>query len=110
MFSSSIGYGLSAAAEVQAILKACQLCVSDNCPSDVNITIKSDSMAVVAWVNVVGGVGNVRLLDYILDIKEILYRCKLRLSVKFVPRCSNVAVDFLVKQCATSGLVQEAWA
>ena len=97
-------------AEVKAILKACQLCVNDKCPADVNIIMESDSMEAVAWVTGVGGVGNVRILDYILDIKEILFKCRPRLSVKSISRGVNVAADFLAKQGAMNGLVQEAWA
>ncbi|KAK4849185.1 hypothetical protein QYF36_021910 [Acer negundo] len=63
-------------------------------------------MLSVAWVNGAGGVGNVSFMYYILDIKEILFKCKPRLSVKFVSRCSNAAADFLAKQGAASGLVQ----
>ncbi|TXG60968.1 hypothetical protein EZV62_012331 [Acer yangbiense] len=98
MFSSYIGFGSSALAEVQAILKACQLCVSDCCPSDIRIIIESDSMATVAWVNGNSGVGNVSLMDYILDIKEIVAKCKPRLSVTHVSRTTNVVADFLAKQ------------
>ncbi|KAK1550396.1 hypothetical protein Q3G72_018349 [Acer saccharum] len=84
MFSSFIGVGLSAVAEVHAILKACQMCECDSCPSGVKIIIESDSIAAVAWVNGVSSVGNVR--------------------------CVNAAADFLTKQGAASGLVMEAWA
>ncbi|KAK1556252.1 hypothetical protein Q3G72_001492 [Acer saccharum] len=110
LFSLYIGNSSSVATEIQAILKACQLCVSDMCPTDVNITIESDSMVAVAWVNGVDGVGNVKFLDCILDIKEILLKCKPRLSVKCVSRSVNAAADFLAKQGAVSSLVQEVWA
>ncbi|KAK0601291.1 hypothetical protein LWI29_022842 [Acer saccharum] len=48
LFSSFIGYGSSVEAELQAILKACQLCVSDRCPTDVSIIIESDSAVAVS--------------------------------------------------------------
>ncbi|KAK4837711.1 hypothetical protein QYF36_007848 [Acer negundo] len=44
------------------------------------------------------GVGNISLMEYILDIKEILLKCKPRLSVNFISRSSNAAADFLAKQ------------
>ncbi|KAK3193398.1 hypothetical protein Dsin_024708 [Dipteronia sinensis] len=52
-----------------AILKACQLVDSTNCPTNLSIIIESDSKSVVAWAN---GVGNVKYLDAILDIREIM--------------------------------------
>ncbi|KAK1562591.1 hypothetical protein Q3G72_014539 [Acer saccharum] len=110
IFSSYIGFGLSTLAEIQAILKACQLCVSDCCPFDVRIIIESDSMVAVSWVNGNSGVGNVSLMDYILDIKEIVAKCKPRLSVTHVYRTSNVAADFLSKQGGVSYLDQVVWA
>ncbi|KAK1566978.1 hypothetical protein Q3G72_006851 [Acer saccharum] len=69
-------------------------------------------MVAIAWVNGAGGVGNVSFMDHILDIKEIMFKCKPRLSVKFVSKCSNAAADFLAKQGAASiasGLVLGAW-
>ncbi|KAK3224934.1 hypothetical protein Dsin_004796 [Dipteronia sinensis] len=109
MFSSYIGFGSSVLAEVQAILKACHLCVSDCCPSDVRIIIESDSMVVVAWVNGTSGVGNVSLMDYILDIKEIVAKCKPRLSVIHVSRITNFDANFLGKQGAMTRLDQVVW-
>ncbi|KAK3218963.1 hypothetical protein Dsin_012933 [Dipteronia sinensis] len=109
MFSSYFGFGSSALAEVQAILKACHLCVSDCCPSDVRIIIESDSVVAVAWGNGTSGVGNVSLMDYILDIKEIVAKCKPRLSVIHVSRITNVAADFLTKQGAMTRLDQVVW-
>ncbi|KAK1562268.1 hypothetical protein Q3G72_009110 [Acer saccharum] len=55
-------------------------------------------MVAVAWVNGNSGVGNVSLMDYILDIKEVVAKCKPRLSVTHVSRTTNVAADFLAKQ------------
>ncbi|KAK1560827.1 hypothetical protein Q3G72_031317 [Acer saccharum] len=110
IFSSFIGCGISPAAKVEAILKACQLCVLDKCPTDVKVIIESDSKAAVSWVNGVGGVGNVRFLDSIMEIKDILFRCKPNLVVQYVPKSGNDAADFLAKQGALSGLVQVAWA
>ncbi|TXG72707.1 hypothetical protein EZV62_001286 [Acer yangbiense] len=83
---------------------------SGGCPTDVKVIIESDSKAAVSWVNGVGGVGNVRFLDSILEIKEILFRLKPKLVFQFIPRSGNAATDFLVKMGAMSGLVQEVWA
>ncbi|KAK4843373.1 hypothetical protein QYF36_007313 [Acer negundo] len=60
----------------------------------------------VSWVDGLGGVINVKLLDSILEIREILSRIRPKVGVRFVPRSSNAAVDFLVKQGAVNGLVQ----
>jgi hypothetical protein len=55
-------------------------------------------------VNGNDGVGNVRLMEYILDIKEILAKYNSRLSVIHIPRSCNAAADFLAKQGAMSRL------
>ncbi|KAK0596426.1 hypothetical protein LWI29_015578 [Acer saccharum] len=110
MFSSVIDDGLAAAAEVAAILRACQCCEMDNCPNDLPVIIESDSSSAVSWVNGVEGVGHVRFMESILEIREILSRLKPRVSVRFVPRKGNAAADFLAKQGAVNGRVQLAWA
>ncbi|KAK1552910.1 hypothetical protein Q3G72_025557 [Acer saccharum] len=109
LFSAPIGVGSALDSEVQAILKACQMCVNVLCPADVNITIEFDSQAAVSCVNGAGEVGNLMIRECILDIKEILLICKPRLSVKAISRESNMAADFLANQGVLSGLVQEAW-
>ncbi|KAK3218249.1 hypothetical protein Dsin_012219 [Dipteronia sinensis] len=96
------------AAEIAAILKACQLCESVHCPSDVNVVIKSDYKSAASWVNGVG-VGNIQFLDSLLEIMEILHRLKPKVSVHFANRSGNNAADFLVKHGAASGLQQKAW-
>ncbi|TXG46574.1 hypothetical protein EZV62_027928 [Acer yangbiense] len=110
MFSPSIGFGSADAAEVAAILQGCQLCSSDHCPTTCSVIIESDSKRAVSWVNGIGGVSNVKLLDSIMEIKEILARLGSKVVVRFVPRSGNVAADFLAKQGAASGLSQVAWA
>ncbi|KAK3221359.1 hypothetical protein Dsin_008384 [Dipteronia sinensis] len=74
-----------------------QLCPFFNCPPNHNIIIESHSKSAVSWVNGEGGVGNVRLLDAILDIKEILARLLQKAMVQFVPRSANVSANFLAK-------------
>ncbi|KAK1575025.1 hypothetical protein Q3G72_001936 [Acer saccharum] len=59
LFSAPIGVGSAMDSEVQAILKACQMCVNELCPADVNITIECDSQAAVSCVN---GAGEIFLL------------------------------------------------
>ncbi|KAK1563551.1 hypothetical protein Q3G72_029057 [Acer saccharum] len=45
------------------------------------------------WVKGPGGVGNVKLMESILDIREILFRNGSKVSVQFVPRNGNVLAD-----------------
>ncbi|KAK1560563.1 hypothetical protein Q3G72_028080 [Acer saccharum] len=105
MFSSSIGCESSYDAEVAAILQACQLCESNFCPVDVKVSIESDCKTTVLWANGVGSAGNVRLMDSILEIREILSRLKAKVCVRFVSRNENTAADFLAKQGVANSLV-----
>ncbi|KAK1568770.1 hypothetical protein Q3G72_028444 [Acer saccharum] len=98
------------AAETQAIRKACQLCVSVLCTGVASIIIESDSMVSTAWVNGSDGVGNVDLIDYIRDIKELMTVYKSSLSIRHVSRSSNAAADFLANQGALSRMDQMVWA
>ncbi|KAK3217812.1 hypothetical protein Dsin_011782 [Dipteronia sinensis] len=110
MFSSFLGDDISSAcAEIYAIHKACELCEKASCPVSKRIIIESDSKSAVSWVNGVNGVGNVRLMDVILDIRDILSRNASRIKVQFVSISGNVSVDLLAKLGALSGLVQEVW-
>ena len=84
--------------------------MSDSCPTGLSINIESDSKVAVAWVNGEDGVGNICLMDYILDIKDILLNCRPRLTVNFISRSGNMAADFLAKQWAVSMVSQEVWA
>ncbi|TXG65587.1 hypothetical protein EZV62_006862 [Acer yangbiense] len=70
----------------------------------------SDSMVASAWVNGTGGVGNVSLMEYIMDIKDLMANCISWLSVTHVSRSSNAAADFLAKQGAIGRLDQVVWA
>ncbi|KAK2653766.1 hypothetical protein Ddye_013622 [Dipteronia dyeriana] len=75
MFSSFLGMGLSSSfAEIFVILKACELYEKESCPAVNRIIIESDSKSVVSWTNGGVGVGNVRMMDIIMDIREILSR------------------------------------
>ncbi|KAK1557258.1 hypothetical protein Q3G72_021177 [Acer saccharum] len=78
-------------------------------PSGIGVIIESNSSLVVLWVNGAEGVGQVRFLDSILEIREILYRLNPKVSVRFVNRRGNVAAGFLGKQGALHGLVQLVW-
>ncbi|KAK1582269.1 hypothetical protein Q3G72_013406 [Acer saccharum] len=109
MFSEFSGFGLSSDVGVSAILKACKLCESANCPFDVDIIIESDSKSTVSWVNGKGGVGNVKLMESILNIREFLHRFGARVLVQYVPRSGNVSADLLAKLGALSEMVQEVW-
>ncbi|KAK1576597.1 hypothetical protein Q3G72_015165 [Acer saccharum] len=109
VFSSVIVDGTSAAAELAAILQACKCCASAMCPTNLSVIIESDSSSVVSWVNSVEGVGHIRFSDTILEIREILFRLKPKVLVRFVNRGNNAAADFLAKQGAINGLVQLVW-
>ncbi|KAK1575441.1 hypothetical protein Q3G72_005499 [Acer saccharum] len=109
VFSSVIVDGTSAAAELAAILQACKCCASAMCPTNLSVIIESDSSSVVSWVNSVEGVGHIRFSDTILEIREILFRLKPKVSVRFVNSGNNAAADFLAKQGAINGLVQLVW-
>ncbi|KAK3220388.1 hypothetical protein Dsin_014358 [Dipteronia sinensis] len=85
-----------------------RLCESVHCPTGVNIVIESDSRSAISWVNGVRP-GNIQLLDFLLEIKEIMIRLKPKISISFVARSGNAAADFLAKQGAASGLSQVAW-
>ncbi|KAK4845958.1 hypothetical protein QYF36_011197 [Acer negundo] len=110
MFSSFLGEGLSSyATEISAIVKACELCDSDNCPTGHSIIIESDCKSVVRWVNRVDDVGNIRNLESSLEITEFLRRNAPKVLVRFVPRSRNVATNLLAKLGALSGLVKVVW-
>ncbi|KAK4856094.1 hypothetical protein QYF36_014035 [Acer negundo] len=80
MFSSFLGDGFSSAAsEISANLKACELCDSNNCPAG------------------------------ILEIRDFLRSNGPKVLVRFVPRSSNVAADLLAKLGVLSGLAQVIW-
>ncbi|KAK1550704.1 hypothetical protein Q3G72_023435 [Acer saccharum] len=96
MFFFFVGTRDSSSAEVSAILKACQLCVSVKCPTEQRIIIESNSKSSVSWVNGAAGIGNVKNLDSILDIREILKR-EPKVSVHLVPRNGNVVANLLAK-------------
>ncbi|TXG65619.1 hypothetical protein EZV62_006894 [Acer yangbiense] len=73
------------------------------------VVIESDSLSAVSWVNGVDGVGNVRFLKSILEIREILSRLKSKVVVRFGSKSGNAVADFLAKQGAVNGLDQMAW-
>ncbi|KAK3212212.1 hypothetical protein Dsin_016918 [Dipteronia sinensis] len=108
MFTSFIGCGTSTAAEVAAILKACQCCESVQCPTYVNVIIESNSKSAVSWVNGVG-VGNIQFLESLLEIKDVLHRLNPRVSVRYATRNGNAIADFLAKQGDATSLKQDAW-
>ncbi|KAI9165620.1 hypothetical protein LWI28_017557 [Acer negundo] len=70
-----------------------------------SVIIECDSVSVVSWVNCVEGVGHVRFLDSILEIREILARlkpkvvqaielnCRITLNLFFLTRL--LSIDFL---------------
>ncbi|KAK4856180.1 hypothetical protein QYF36_014898 [Acer negundo] len=105
MFSSFIGCVLSSAAKVVVILQACQMCDSNRYPADSTLIIKSDCKMAVLWANGVGSVGNVSLMDSIMEVREILSRLKSKVFVRFVSRFGNALTDFLAKQGVANGLV-----
>ncbi|KAI9154008.1 hypothetical protein LWI28_019695 [Acer negundo] len=108
MFFSSVSCCDLFKAEISAILKACMLVASPNCPTGFHVIIESDSKSVVAWVNNVVGIGNVKNMDAILDIREIIKRVGF-IKVQFVPRSDNTTADVLAKLRSLSCLVQEVW-
>ncbi|KAK3229861.1 hypothetical protein Dsin_001742 [Dipteronia sinensis] len=92
--------------EVLAILEACNLCDSASSLINQHIVIKSDSKSVVAWVNGLEGIGNVKNMDPILEIKEIIKQNK-KISILFTPRSGNVFANILAG--SLTGLVQTVW-
>ncbi|KAI9194803.1 hypothetical protein LWI28_025783 [Acer negundo] len=50
-------------------------------------------------------VGNVSLMDSIMEVREILSRLKSKVFVRFVSRFGNALTDFLAKQGVANGLV-----
>ncbi|KAK2643600.1 hypothetical protein Ddye_025363 [Dipteronia dyeriana] len=88
------------------ILKACQLCESVNCPPNHIIIFESDSKSAVSWVNGDGGIGIVRLRNFILDIMDFLASHVSKIKVQFFSRSANGSADFLARQVASIGLVQ----
>ncbi|KAK2641369.1 hypothetical protein Ddye_023132 [Dipteronia dyeriana] len=76
-----------------------------------NTTQTYNFMIWFSWVNGngSGGVGNVKLRDFIMDIKDILARHVPKVKIQFVPRSANASADFLARQGASSGFVQEGW-
>ncbi|KAK1571922.1 hypothetical protein Q3G72_024947 [Acer saccharum] len=109
LFSSCIRVVSSVAAEIADILKACQCVDSEKFPIGRLVVIESDSLSAVSWVNGVVGVGNVRFVEAILEIREILCRLKPRVTIRFISRSGNAVADFLAKQGAVNSLDQLAW-
>ncbi|KAK3229011.1 hypothetical protein Dsin_000892 [Dipteronia sinensis] len=110
MFSSFLGDIISSSfAEVLAILKAYKLCEEESCPVVSRIIIESYSKSVVSWVSGDAGVGNGKMMDIILDIREIFTRNASKIQVQFALRSGNVSADLLAKSGALSGLVQMVW-
>ncbi|KAK3219107.1 hypothetical protein Dsin_013077 [Dipteronia sinensis] len=110
MFSSFLEAGISSSfAEISAILEACELCEKVSHTAVKCIIIESDSKSAVSWVNGDAGFGNVRSMNMILDIREILSRNESKILVQFVPRSGNVSANLLAKLGFLCGLNQEVW-
>ncbi|KAK2648314.1 hypothetical protein Ddye_015803 [Dipteronia dyeriana] len=96
--SFSIGIGVQdlITAEILAIAKACELCISQMELTGKSIVINSDSRAAVSWINN-EDLGNINFSHLIYDIRNILLRLG-KTTVEFSSRASNSLADTLAKQ------------
>ena len=99
-FSLNMGWQDAITAEVLALAKACELCLSRNELAGKTFVFSSDSKAVVSWVNSYD-LGNIRLTHFLYEIRSNLRRLG-NASVEFSYRSSNSFADSLAKK-ASSG-------
>ncbi|KAK1575451.1 hypothetical protein Q3G72_005601 [Acer saccharum] len=98
LFSLSIGSNDSNAAEVLAILKACDLISSNPLLSGRLIEIRSDSKTAVSWI-LNGGFGNLKLVKEIYEIRNHMSLMG-GISLSQHNRATNTFADNLAKQGA----------
>ncbi|KAK3205692.1 hypothetical protein Dsin_019738 [Dipteronia sinensis] len=97
--SANIGFQKNISAEILAIAKACELCVSKTELEGKPIVIVIDSKTAVSWINC-DGFGNIDHAQIIYDIRSAMGNGGL-ISVIFNPRESNSYADQLAKQGST---------
>ncbi|KAK1584572.1 hypothetical protein Q3G72_034127 [Acer saccharum] len=83
-------------AELLAIQKACQLCVSNDSLRRSCINFESDSLEVVGWLKN-EDFGNLSRVEVIYDIRASLRMLNIP-TLGFVPRASNSVADSLAKR------------
>ncbi|KAK3225986.1 hypothetical protein Dsin_005848 [Dipteronia sinensis] len=108
LFSLSVVIQDAIAAEILAILKACELCTSNHRLADCNIQIASDSMIAVSWVNNKEEFRSLLHLGTISDIRGHL-QSMTGLSIVFNPRASNKVADNLAKLSSNGAADRLDW-
>ncbi|KAK3200760.1 hypothetical protein Dsin_024175 [Dipteronia sinensis] len=96
LFSIHVGIQDSNSAEILAIHKACELCVTNPVFQSVEVIIVSDSMVAILWINVAGfgSLEHVRTID---DVRNMIsYHGNLKIIHN--PRASNSLADMLAKR------------
>ena len=88
-------------AEIQAIPRACDLCLSRPEVEGKNIEIVSHSKTAVSWING-SGVGNIKFAQLIYDIRNNLSLLG-HAKVVFGSRASNSFADMLAKNGSRNG-------
>ncbi|KAK3219540.1 hypothetical protein Dsin_013510 [Dipteronia sinensis] len=106
-FSNHIGIQDANTAEILAIARACELCVSRPELKDRDIAIVSDSKVAVSWVNN-DEIGSLKHLQVIYDIRNLMRRLG-SVSVSYSARAANFVADSLAKKGSDSGEVLLTW-
>ncbi|KAK3229950.1 hypothetical protein Dsin_001831 [Dipteronia sinensis] len=106
-FLANVGIRDALTAEIMAIAKAIELCItkSDICKKDV--TFISDSGEVVSWVNG-GGCGNSDHMLSMSDVRSNLLKMD-GAHIIFKSRDSNSVADSLAKRGSGGGDDRESW-
>ncbi|KAK3198596.1 hypothetical protein Dsin_022011 [Dipteronia sinensis] len=107
MFSASIGIQDAVTAEIQAISKACNLCVSRPELGGKIIDFVSDSKVAVSWINSTG-IGNWKQMQEIYEIRSLLNILG-QARVVFSTRASNSFADMLAKKGSGEGVDFISW-
>ncbi|KAK3189658.1 hypothetical protein Dsin_029219 [Dipteronia sinensis] len=107
LFSSPIGIQLPITAEIFAIRRACQLCLSKECLRWKKIVIICDSSTTVEWINE-EGFGNIEHISSILDIIEVQKEMG-NISIQYNSRITNSFADALAKMAFETRMEKLEW-
>lgn len=99
-FSVNIGTQDAVTAEILAIAKACELCLSKTDLTSRRLVINSDSKAAVSWINS-NDLGNIRFTHLFYEIRNSLFLLR-QATVQFSSRSTNFFADFLAKKGSSS--------
>ena len=91
-----------------AILKACELCSSNDRLEGCKIQVVSDSMEAVSWVNNTEDYGNIKNLQAIRDIRGFIRNFE-GLSVIFNSSSLNEDADHLARRSSGGGEDNVQW-